>query len=58
MNGANHQMNSVSTFPFYTLEGWEQVPPTQEDLDMYILLLKKMVSSKNIKILMKFFIKN
>ena len=32
MNGANHQMNSVSTFPFYTLEGWEQVPPTQEDL--------------------------
>lgn len=32
MNGANHQMNAVSTFPFYTLEGWEQVPPTQEDL--------------------------
>ena len=22
MNGANHQMNAVSTFPFYTLEGW------------------------------------
>ena len=32
MNGANHQMNSVSTFPFYTLEGWEQIPPTQNDL--------------------------
>ena len=32
MNGANHQMNSVSTFPFYTLEGWEQTPPVQEDL--------------------------
>ena len=32
MNGANHQMNSVSTFPFYTLEGWEQVPPSQNDL--------------------------
>ena len=32
MNGANHQMNSVSTFPFYTLEGWEQNPPTQNDL--------------------------
>lgn len=32
MNGANHQMNAVSTFPFYTLEGWEQVPPTQNDL--------------------------
>ena len=28
MNGANHQMNAVSTFPFYTLEGWNQkVPP-------------------------------
>lgn len=32
MNGANHQMNAVSTFPFYTLEGWEQIPPTLEDL--------------------------
>lgn len=29
MNGANHQMNAVTTFPFYTLEGWEQVPLTQ-----------------------------
>ena len=32
MNGANHQMNAVSTFPFYTLEGWEQNPPSQNDL--------------------------
>ena len=32
MNGANHQMNAVTTFPFYTLEGWQQVPPTQNDL--------------------------
>lgn len=32
MNGANHQMNAVTTFPFYTLEGWEQVPPSQNDL--------------------------
>ena len=32
MNGANHQMNSVSTFPFYTLEGWKQTPPTRNDL--------------------------
>ncbi len=32
MNGANHQMNAVSTFPFYTLEGWDQVPPAREDL--------------------------
>lgn len=28
MNGANHQMNAVSTFPFYIFEGWdEEVPP-------------------------------
>ena len=32
MNGANHQMNAVSTFPFYTLEGWNMVPPSREDL--------------------------
>ena len=32
MNGANHQMNGVSTFPFYTLEGWDMDPPTSEDL--------------------------
>ena len=34
MNGANHQMNSVSTFPFYTLEGWNMKPPAQEDLPL------------------------
>ncbi len=28
MNGVNHQMNAVSTYPFYILEGFEQdVPP-------------------------------
>ena len=32
MNGANHQMNAVTTFPFYTLEGWEQTSPMQSDL--------------------------
>lgn len=32
MNGANHQMNSVSTFPFYTLEGWNMNPPELSDL--------------------------
>ena len=32
MNGANHQMNSVSTFPFYTLEGWDAPVPAQEDM--------------------------
>ena len=31
MNGANHQMNAVSTFPFYIMEGWEQeAPPASE----------------------------
>ena len=34
MNGANHQMNAVSTFPFYTLEGWEMDPPSPEDLPL------------------------
>lgn len=32
MNGANHQMNAVSTFPFYTLEGWNMKPPAMEDM--------------------------
>ncbi len=27
MNGANHQMNAVSTFPFYIFEGWQQDVP-------------------------------
>jgi len=31
MNGANHQMNAVSTFPFYIFEGWEQsIPPLEK----------------------------
>lgn len=34
MNGANHQMNAVSTFPFYTLEGWNMKPPAIEDLSL------------------------
>ena len=34
MNGANHQMNAVSTFPFYTLLGWEMDPPLPEDLPL------------------------
>lgn len=32
MNDANHQMNAVSTFPFYTLEGWEMPPPAPTDM--------------------------
>ena len=34
MNGANHQMNAVSTFPFYTLEGWNMDPPALSDLPL------------------------
>ena len=34
MNGANHQMNAVSTFPFYTLEGWDMEPPLPSDLPL------------------------
>ena len=32
MNGANHQMNAVSTFPFYTLEGWNMKAPAASDI--------------------------
>lgn len=34
MNGANHQMNAVSTFPFYTLAGWNMEPPAMADLPL------------------------
>jgi len=34
MNGANHQLNAVSTYPFYTLDGWNQEPPTKKDLPL------------------------
>lgn len=30
MNGANHQMNAASTFPFYIFEGWEQEVPSTD----------------------------
>ena len=32
MNDANHRMNAVSTFPFYTLAGWDMEPPKAEEL--------------------------
>lgn len=32
MNGANHQMNAVSTFPFYTLAGWDMKAPAPADM--------------------------
>ncbi len=32
MNGANHQMNAVSTYPFYIFEGWGQEAPPMREL--------------------------
>ena len=32
MNDANHQMSAISTFPFYTLEGWNMKAPKPEDM--------------------------
>lgn len=34
MNGANHQMNAVSTFPFYIMDGWEQNEPPLSELPL------------------------
>ena len=34
MNGANHQMNAVSTYPFYIFNGWKQDPPSINDLSI------------------------
>ncbi|MBQ6431218.1 MAG: CatB-related O-acetyltransferase [Treponema sp.] len=34
MNGANHQMNAVSTFPFYTLAGWDMAQPAPSDMPL------------------------
>ena len=32
MNDENHQMNTVTTFPFYTLEGWEMNVPNPSEM--------------------------
>ena len=32
MNGANHQMNAATTYPFYTMTGWKMPPPAPEAL--------------------------
>ena len=32
MNGANHQMNAATTYPFYTMAGWKMPPPAVEAL--------------------------
>jgi len=34
MNGANHMMSAVSTFPFYILEKWEQETPPLSELPL------------------------
>jgi len=34
MNGANHLMNAVSTFPFYTLDGWNMEPPVKANMPL------------------------
>ena len=34
MNGANHQMNAVSTFPFYIFEGWNQTAPPLSEMPL------------------------
>lgn len=30
MNGANHQLNAATTFPFYIFEGWEHKPNIED----------------------------
>ena len=32
MNGANHQINSITTYPFYIFKGWDQKPTDEKDL--------------------------
>lgn len=32
MNGANHRMDSASSYPFYIFNGWKQNPPAKADL--------------------------
>ena len=34
MNGANHRMNTVTTFPFNIFEGWEQAAPPLSELPL------------------------
>lgn len=34
MNGANHQMNAASTYPFYIMEGWAQAVPPQSEMPL------------------------
>lgn len=34
MNGANHQMNAVTTFPFYIMEGWNEETPSLSSMPL------------------------
>jgi len=34
MNGANHKMNAVTTYPFYIFGDWNQNPPAMSDLPL------------------------
>ena len=34
MNGANHQMSAVSTYPFYIFDGWNQKTPELKDMPL------------------------
>ena len=34
MNGANHQMNCATTYPFYIFGGWNQNPPAMSELPL------------------------
>lgn len=34
MNGANHQMNAVTTFPFFSLDKWDAKTPNKKDMPL------------------------
>ncbi|MBQ3447470.1 MAG: CatB-related O-acetyltransferase [Synergistaceae bacterium] len=34
MNGANHQMNSITTYPFFIFDGWNAPTPKPQDLPL------------------------
>lgn len=34
MNGANHQMNAVSTYPFFVFPGWSRTAPSSSDMPL------------------------
>lgn len=34
MNGANHQLNAATTYPFFTIPGWDAPPPPRSALPL------------------------